>query len=57
VFDVFQGQPLEAGRKSVAVRLTFRHPERTMVDEEMIPIRAAIVAEVRSAVGGILRGG
>jgi phenylalanyl-tRNA synthetase beta chain len=57
VFDVFQGQPLEAGRKSVALRLTFRHPERTMVDEEMIPIRAAIVAEVRSAVGGILRGG
>ena len=57
VFDVFQGQPLEVGRKSVAVRLTFRHPERTMVDEEMIPIRAAIVAEVRSAVGGILRGG
>jgi phenylalanyl-tRNA synthetase beta chain len=57
LFDVFQGPPLEAGRKSAAVRLTFRHPERTMVDEEMIPIRAAIVAHVGAAVGGILRGG
>jgi phenylalanyl-tRNA synthetase beta chain len=57
VFDVFAGTPLAPGRKSVALRLTFRHPERTMMDEEMVPIRAAITAEVGSAVGGILRGG
>jgi phenylalanyl-tRNA synthetase beta chain len=57
VFDIFQGPPLQPERKSVAVRVTFRHPERTMVDQEMIPIRAAIVAQVGSAVGGILRGG
>jgi phenylalanyl-tRNA synthetase beta chain len=57
VFDVFQGAPLEPGRKSVAVRLTFRHPERTMVDDEMIPVRAAIVARVQAETGGRLRGG
>jgi phenylalanyl-tRNA synthetase beta chain len=57
VFDVFTGSPLQPGRMSLAVRLTFRHPDRTMVDKEMVPIRAAIVAAVADATGGILRGG
>ena len=57
VFDVFSGAPLPEGRKSLAVRLTFRHPERTMTNEEMVPVRAAIVAAVSDRVGGILRGG
>jgi phenylalanyl-tRNA synthetase beta chain len=57
IFDVFHGAPLDAGRKSVAVRLTFRHPERTMVDDEMIPVRSAIVARVQAETGGRLRGG
>jgi len=57
VFDVFQGPPLEVGRKSVAVRLTFRHPERTMVDDEMIPVREAIASRVLEQLGGRLRGG
>ncbi len=57
VFDVFTGPPLSAGRKSLAVRLTFRHPERTMTDEEMVPIREAIIVAVSEGAGGILRGG
>lgn len=57
VFDVFSGPPLEAGRKSVALRLTFRQPDRTMVDEEMIPVREAIAARVLADTGGRLRGG
>ncbi len=57
VFDVFTGPPLDPGRKSAAVRLVFRHPERTMTDDDMIPLRAAIVARVGDLVGGKLRGG
>jgi len=57
LFDLFSGPPLEAGRKSIALRLTFRHRERTMVDSEMAPIRQAIVERVRADTGGLLRGG
>ncbi|MBP5231493.1 MAG: phenylalanine--tRNA ligase subunit beta [Clostridia bacterium] len=34
VFDVYQGKGVEEGRKSLAVRLVFRMPDRTMTDEE-----------------------
>ena len=57
VFDVFSGPPLDSGRKSVALRLTFRDPERTMVDADMVPVRQAIVARVGAEAGGTLRGG
>ena len=57
VFDVFSGPPLASNRMSVAVRLTFRHPERTMVDAEMVPVRTAIATRVRDEFGGMLRGG
>ena len=34
VFDVYKGKGVEEGKKSVAFRLTFRHPEKTLNDEE-----------------------
>ncbi len=57
VFDVFSGPPLDEGRKSVALRLTFRHRERTLQDEELAPVRESIAAAVSTALGGRLRGG
>lgn len=57
VFDVFRGEPLAAGRKSVAIRLAFRAPDRTLVDDEMIPIRTEIASRVDDDLGGRLRGG
>ncbi|NIR40896.1 MAG: phenylalanine--tRNA ligase subunit beta, partial [Actinobacteria bacterium] len=42
LFDVFTGPPLEEGRKSLAVRLTYRSPSRTLTDEELVPVREAI---------------
>ncbi len=56
VFDVFTGDQLGEGRKSIAVRLGFRAPDRTLTDEEMAPIRRAIAAAVEDEVGGMLRG-
>ncbi len=35
VFDVYRGKGVPEGRKSVAVRLVFRLPDRTMTDEEV----------------------
>jgi phenylalanyl-tRNA synthetase beta chain len=57
LFDVFAGPPLEPDRKSLAVRLTFRDPERTLTDDELAPVREAIAAHVADAVDGRIRGG
>jgi phenylalanyl-tRNA synthetase beta chain len=35
LFDVFTGQSIEAGRKSLALSLSFRHADRTLTDVEI----------------------
>ena len=35
VFDEYRGERLPAGVRSVAWRLQFRHPERTLRDKEL----------------------
>jgi phenylalanyl-tRNA synthetase beta chain len=57
VFDVFRGSPLADGRKSVAVRLAMRNADRTLTDDELVPIRDLITDRVRDELGGSLRGG
>jgi phenylalanyl-tRNA synthetase beta chain len=54
VFDLFEGEQLGAGRKSLALRLEFRAPDRTLTDEEVAPLREAIKAKL-DAIGGTLR--
>ena len=44
VFDVYRGEQVGEGRKSVALRLTFQSPERTLTDEEAADLRERIVA-------------
>jgi phenylalanyl-tRNA synthetase beta chain len=55
VFDVYRGDQVGPGRKSVALRLSFRSPERTLSDEDAAALRARIVAEVERRLGGSLR--
>jgi len=49
VFDVYRGQPIPAGRKSVAYALTYRSPERTLTEAETAEVHANIeqVLQVR----------
>jgi phenylalanyl-tRNA synthetase beta chain len=54
VFDLYRGEQIGAGRKSIAMRLEFRSPERTLTDEEVAERRAAITAALRE-IGGTLR--
>jgi phenylalanyl-tRNA synthetase beta chain len=55
LFDVFRGEPLAAGRKSLAFALAFRAPDRTLTDEEVEPVVAAIVERLRADFGAELR--
>jgi phenylalanyl-tRNA synthetase beta chain len=52
-FDVYRGPPVPAGRKSVAVRMRFRDPARTLQSEEV----DALVARVRRALEEALGAG
>ncbi len=56
IFDVYEGDPIPEGRKSIAVNLTVRAPDRTLSDDDVAPIRRAIVEAVESETGATLRG-
>ncbi len=57
LFDVYTGEQVPAGHKSLAYRLRFRAPDRTLTDEETTAARDAAVAEAGRQVGAVLRGG
>jgi len=56
VFDVYRGEQVGEGRKSVAVHLAFQAPDRTLTDEEADAARSRIVDALAERVGGELRG-
>ena len=55
VFDVYRGEQVGEGRKSVALRLAFQSPERTLSDEDAGRARERIVAALAERFGAELR--
>jgi phenylalanyl-tRNA synthetase beta chain len=55
LFDVYESDRLGAGQKSLAYKLTFRAPDRTLTVEEAVAARDAAVAAVASRYGAALR--
>ena len=56
IFDVYTGDQLGSGRRSLALALTFRSLDRTLTDEDVAPARAQVL-EALAGLGGELRGG
>ena len=56
VFDVFTGQGVPDGKKSLAIEVTLQPREKTLTDAEIEAVAAKIVAAVVKATGGELRG-
>jgi phenylalanyl-tRNA synthetase beta chain len=56
VFDVFTGQGVPEGKKSLAIEVTLQPREKTLTDAEIEAVAAKIVAAVVKATGGELRG-
>jgi phenylalanyl-tRNA synthetase beta chain len=54
VFDLYRGEQVGEGQKSLALRLSFRAPDRTLTDEEVAPLRERI-REALAEIGGSLR--
>ena len=55
VFDLYRGEGIEAGTKSVAIGLTFRSDSRTLDDTEVDGFVEAIVAGLEAEFGAELR--
>ena len=55
LFDMYQGQGIEAGRKSLALGLTWQHPSRTLTDEEINNSVNAVVSALSQECGASLR--
>ncbi len=54
VFDLYRGEQVGEGNKSLALRLEFRAPDRTLTDDEVAERRTAIEAALAD-LGGRLR--
>jgi phenylalanyl-tRNA synthetase beta chain len=57
VFDVYHGEQVGEGRKSVALSLVFQAADRTLSDEDAARLRSLIVAALAEQFGAELRGG
>lgn len=56
LFDVYAGEPLPAGEKSLALEVVLQPRERALTDAEIEAIAARIVTAVTAATGARLRG-
>ena len=56
LFDVYTSEQLGEGLRSLAYKLTFRAPDRTLTVEEAVAARDAAVASAAAATGAVLRG-
>jgi phenylalanyl-tRNA synthetase beta chain len=55
LFDVYEGEQVGEGNRSLALRLEFRAPDRTLTEDEVIAQRQRIEAALER-IGGRLRG-
>jgi phenylalanyl-tRNA synthetase beta chain len=55
VFDEYTGGQLPPGKRSIAVRVLFQDPTRTLTDEEVATSRRQIVAHLERELGAALR--
>ena len=54
-FDVYRGEQVGPGRKSIAFRVEFRSPDRTLTDAEAAELRQKIVDALKAKFGAELR--
>ncbi len=54
-FDVYRGEQVGPGRKSIAFSVTFQSPERTLTDEDAAGLRSRVVEALQERFGAQLR--
>jgi phenylalanyl-tRNA synthetase beta chain len=56
LFDVYEGDRIEAGKKSVAISVTLQPADKSLTDAEIESVAAKVTASVSKATGAVLRG-
>ncbi|MEH7116570.1 phenylalanine--tRNA ligase subunit beta [Neobacillus vireti] len=56
VFDLYEGERMEEGKKSIAFSLKYLDPERTLTDEEVTKVHERVLEALRDQAGAVLRG-
>ncbi len=56
VFDLYEGDKMEEGKKSIAFSLKYAHPKRTLTDEEVTKVHEKVLAALKEKTGAVLRG-
>lgn len=55
LFDVFRGEQIGAGRKSLAYSLTYQADDRTLTDKDIETPRAKVIRAIEGQLGGSIR--
>jgi phenylalanyl-tRNA synthetase beta chain len=55
LFDLYTGEQIGAGKKSLAYSLTYQAPDRTLTDDEVARLRQRIVRRLEQELGARLR--
>lgn len=56
VFDLYEGEKMEPGQKSVAFSLLYEDPERTLTDEEVVKVHSKVLKALEEQANAQLRG-
>ncbi|MFB3165693.1 phenylalanine--tRNA ligase subunit beta [Neobacillus sp. 179-C4.2 HS] len=56
VFDLYEGERMEEGKKSIAYSLKYMDPERTLTDEEVTKVHTQVLEALKTQAGAVLRG-
>ncbi len=55
VFDIYQGNNIEEGKKSLAFSLVFRAGDRTLTDDDVNKISSEVIEAIENDLGAVLR--
>lgn len=56
LFDLYEGEHMEPGKKSLAFSLKYYNKEKTLKDEEVTAVHNKVLAAVKDKAGAVLRG-
>ncbi|NHM30540.1 phenylalanine--tRNA ligase subunit beta [Neobacillus terrae] len=56
VFDLYEGDRMEAGKKSIAFSLKYEDPEKTLTDEEVTKVHEKVLEALKEKARAVLRG-
>ena len=55
VFDLYEGEHMDEGKKSIAFSLTYLDPEKTLTDEEVVRAHEKVLTALKDKAGAELR--